>query len=342
MTTKTGILVTGGTGLVGAHLLFHLTSKGHQVRALKRKKSSLELAKKVFAWYGSINPKQWDLVTWFDGDLLDINSLEDAFDGIGYVYHAAAIVSFQGTDKSIIAQTNHTGTANLVNIALNRKITKLVYVSSIGTLGRSEQDEEVSETHFWNNKKTSVYSKSKYDAEQEVWRGMAEGLSAVIINPSIIIGPGNWSQGSAQLFSTLWKGLKFYTAGSNGFVCVNDVVRIMILLMNSEINGERFIVSSENVSYEQLFLWMAEGMEVANPKIKAGPILSAISWRLLALKGLFTGKKSTITRETAQTAQQNYKYTNKKIKTALRFEFTPVKQCVIQTAKFFLQDKTRN
>ena len=314
---KTGILVTGGTGLVGAHLLFELTAKGAKVKALKRKNSSLSLVQKVFKNHGSFHVKQWDLITWYDGDVLDIGSLEDAFDGVGYVYHAAAVVSFQGADKSIIAKTNHSGTANIVNMALEKKITKLVYVSSIGTLGRAERDEEVNETHFWSNKKSSVYSTSKFNAEQEVWRGMAEGLNAVIVNPSIIIGPGDWSHGSPQLFSTVWNGLKFYTTGTNGFVCVNDVAKIMILLMNSGIHGERFIVSSENVSYKQLFIWIAEELGVKGPKFKAGSVLSAISWRFLAFKSILTRKNPTITRETAQTAQQNYRYSNKKIKTAL-------------------------
>ncbi len=338
MTEKTGILVTGATGLVGAHLIYHLTSQGLQVRALKRENSSLELAQKVFRYYAPFSEEQWNRVSWMDGDLLDISSLQDAFQRIGFVYHAAAAVSFHGKDKSIIEKTNQTGTANLVNVALQMKITKLIYVSSIGTLGRAEQNEEVTENHLWNNKKTSLYSRSKYYAEQEVWRGIAEGLSAVIINPSIIIGPGNWTQGSAQLFSTLWKGLKFYTTGSNGFVCVNDVVKVMIVLMNSNINAERFIISSENIKYKQLFDWMSTALGVANPSIKAGPFLSAISWQLLAVKGLITGKKSTITRETSETAQQTYRYSNKKITEAIGFEFKPIQKCVIQTAGFFLQE----
>jgi len=338
MDNQLKILVTGGTGLVGSHLLYHLTLSGQHVIALKRASSSTELAHKIFSWYTPFVDKQWKLIEWIDGDIMDIPSLQDAFEGIDQIYHAAAIVSFQGQNKSTIEQVNITGTANVVNIALEKRIKKLVYVSSIGTLGRVQNKEVVSETIYWSNKKTSVYSKSKYEAEQEVWRGMAEGLTAVIINPSIIIGPGNWNQGSPQLFETMWKGLKFFTSGSNGFVGVNDVAKVMILLMNSDLQGERYIVSSENVPYQQLFNWIAGALQVQRPKFRAGKIISSISWRVLALAGLFTGKKSSITRETALTANQQYRYSNAKIMAATGIRFMPVKDCIEQTAGIFLDE----
>ncbi len=333
------ILVTGGTGFVGAHLLYHLTLGGNRVKALKRPSSSTSLTHKIFEYYQPLALAQWELIEWIEGDIMDISSLQIAFEGIDQLYHAAAIVSFQGNDKTQIQRINQAGTANVVNIALEKNIEKLLFVSSIGTLGRAEKSDLVTEETFWNNKKTSAYSKSKYEAEQDVWRGMAEGLNAVIINPSIILGPGDWSHGSPQLFQTMFKGLKFYTSGSNGFVGVNDVAQVMIVLMNSKIVGERFIISTDNISYQQLFNWMADALNVKRPNIKAGNFLSAISWRLLGIKGMITGKKSSITKETAQTANQLYRYSNKKIKAAIGFEFTPIKTCVEETAKLFLRDR---
>ncbi len=338
MSAGNHILVTGGTGFVGAHLLFHLTSAGSRVRALKRHESSTQTAQKIFGFYQPFSSSLWDMIEWVDGDLLDIASLEEAMAGIRQVYHAAAVVSFQGNNRSFIQRVNQIGTANLVNVALEKKVDKLLFVSSIGTLGRAHQSEPVTEETHWNNKKTSVYSKSKYEAEREVWRGMAEGLNAVIINPSIIIGPGNWSHGSPQLFQTMYNGLKFYTSGSNGFVGVNDVVHLMILLMNGPFAGERYIVSSENVPYRELFRWMADALHVQRPSYHAGKMLSGISWRLLAIKGWLTGKKSSITKETAQTANQKYRYSNAKVCEATGFVFTPVKTCVEETAEIFLKD----
>lgn len=339
MEKKKCILVTGGTGFVGAHLLYHLTLGENRVKALKRPSSSTSLTRRIFGYYQPFDLAQWELIDWIDGDIMDISSLQIAFEGVDQIYHAAAIVSFQGNDKTQIQRINQVGTANVVNIALEKNIAKLLFVSSIGTLGRAEKADLVTEETFWNNKKTSVYSKSKYEAEQEVWRGMAEGLNAVIINPSIILGPGDWSHGSPQLFQTMFKGLKFYTSGSNGFVGVNDLAQVMIVLMNSKIVGERFIISTDNISYQQLFNWMADALNIKRPNIKAGKFLSAISWRLLGIKGLITGKKSSITKETAQTANQLYRYSNEKIKAAIGFEFTPIKTCVEETAKLFLRDR---
>jgi nucleoside-diphosphate-sugar epimerase len=336
MDNHSTILVTGGTGFVGAHLLYHLTLSGKHVKALKRSSSSTGLTRKTFSWYAPFSIEQWERIYWIEGDIMDIPSLQEAFDGVDYVYHVAAIVSFQKQNKSTIESVNQVGTANVVNIALEKHIRKLLYVSSIGTLGRVQNTDIVSETTYWSNKKTSVYSKSKYEAEQEVWRGMAEGLTAVIVNPSIIIGPGNWNQGSPQLFETMWKGLKFFTSGSNGFVGVNDVAKLMIQLMDRDLQGERYILSSENVLYEQLFNWMADALQVARPKYKAGLFLSAVAWRFLALAGLFTGRKSSITKETAETANQQYRYSNAKILAATGVKFMPVKDCIEQTAGIFL------
>jgi len=338
MLTNNNILVTGGTGFVGAHLLYHLTLAGIRVQALKRPESSTAWTQKIFGFYQPFSSSQWELIDWVEGDLLDISSLEEAMTDIRQVYHAAAVVSFQGNDKSFIQRVNQQGTANLVNVSLEKNIEKFLFVSSIGTLGRAHQSDAVTEDTHWNNKKTSTYSKSKYEAEREVWRGMAEGLNAVIINPSIIVGPGNWSHGSPQLFQTMYKGLKFYTSGSNGFVGVNDVAKLMIQLMNGPFEGERYIVTSENIPYRQLFQWMADALQVKRPPYHAGKALSGISWRLLAVKGWFTGKKSSITKETAQTANQQYRYANAKVCEATGFVFTPIKTCVEETAEIFLRD----
>lgn len=333
------ILVTGGTGFVGAHLLYHLLQSDKSVRSLKRTGSSTEIAKKIFSCYSKSPDQLFNKIEWVDGDILDYYSLSDAFAGIDYLYHAAAVVSFHQEDKSKVVRTNIEGTANVVNAAREQNVKKMGYVSSIGVLGRVDNQGLTDEETYWKaSSKTSLYSKSKYEAEREVWRGIAEGLDAVIVNPSIIVGPGNWNAGSPQVFQTLWKGLKFYTGGMNGFVDVNDVARAMIMLTEGDFSGERYILSSENVAYKQFFEWMARAMDLPAPKYKAGPLMSSAGWRLLKAMSLLTGKRSSITRESARTANQVYRYSNQKFVKATGMTFIPVKESVEQTVKLFLKE----
>jgi len=336
------ILVTGGTGLVGGHLLYHLINSGENPKALKRHSSDIRKTKKIFSYYSDNYEDLFSKIEWVDGDILDYNSLVNVMDGIDYVYHAAASVSFESSDSSSLIATNIQGTTNVVNVSLEKKIKKLLHISTIGSLGRAGSDGIVTENTEWNSKKTSVYSTSKYQAELEVRRGMAEGLNAVIINPSIIIGPGDWNSGSAKLFKTMYDGLKFYSIGSNGFVDVDDVVNSMIFLMNSNISGERFIVNSENITYKQFFIWMAVALNIDPPKYKAGKFLSEVGWRLLWIRGLITGKKSSITKETAETASQTYQYSNEKIIKESDLHFISVKDSIEKNARLFLRDKNKN
>lgn len=334
------ILVTGGTGFLGSHLLYHLCKSGHNVKALKRQSSSLQLTKKVFSYYDKNPEPLFSKIEWVEGDVLDIFSLLDALDGIKLVYHTAAIVSFENSQKNRMLKTNVNGTANVVNAALEKKVSKLCFVSSIASLGRASGNEPVDEeTHFSNSINPSAYSISKFESEREVWRGINQGLNAVIVNPSVILGPGNWDEGSAKLFQTVFNGLKFYTTGSNGFVDVNDVANAMILLMESGIKNERFIINAENVTYKDLFTKMARALGVTPPNIKAGPYMSAFYWRILKAKSLFTGKTPAVTKETARTAQQNYQYNNGKLLKFIDFEYTPIRESVERTAKIFLKEK---
>jgi nucleoside-diphosphate-sugar epimerase len=334
------IAVTGGTGLVGAHLLLHLLKKGEKVKALKRKNSSIKLVEKVFSYYCEQPEKYLSQVIWTEGDILDYFSLEDAFEDVNKVYHCAAMVSFESEDKSLLLKTNIEGTANVVNVLLKDKTVKLCHVSSIGALGRASDSKKMitEKTHFSSSVNPSVYSLSKYESEREVWRGIIEGLNAVIVNPSVIIGPGDWNKGSSKLFQTVFNGLKYYTGGVNGFVDVNDLVKIMITLTDSSVNGEQFIVNSENVPYKQIFEWIAQALMVKPPDREAGRVLSELAWRILKIKKIITGKKSSITKETAKTARQIYKYDNTKLLNYIDFKYTPVKETVYKTAEFFLNE----
>jgi dihydroflavonol-4-reductase len=274
-----------------------------------------------------------------EADLVDIFSLEDAMEGVEEVYHCAAIVSFLPGDRNKLLQANTAGTANLVNAALEKKIRKLCHVSSIAALGRPEsQSDLIDESLVWKtSRNNSNYAISKYGAEREVWRGTAEGLDAVIVNPGIILGVAGKSQGSSRIFNTVWEGLRFYTSGKNGFVDVRDVVRVMILLMNSDIRNERFILNGDNVEYKKLFELIASAFGKSAPSVRVNPMLSGLAWRVEKLRSTISGVKPLITRETARTAVQHNEYSNEKIRKELGFEFTPIEETVQHFCRIFMR-----
>ncbi len=328
-------LITGASGLVGSQLVFDLISMGKPVKILMRKTSSTALIKRKF----KLTPHLFNKIQIVFGDVLDIFSIEDALQDCTHVFHCAAMVSFNPQKRKEMYKVNAEGTANVVNACLEKGNIKLCFVSSVATLGRGTR-QMINENDWFNqNKKNSYYAISKYAAEREVWRGITEGLDAVIINPSVILGEGNWRSDSSSLFNTIYRGLKFYTQGVSGFVDVKDVSRSMISLTESKISGERFIISSENKTYEWLFKAMAKSLNINPPTIKAGVFLSQLAWRLEWVKSVFTGKPSLITNETAYTAQQIYNYDNSKIIGKLDYHFIPVEETVERVCKLFIAQK---
>jgi nucleoside-diphosphate-sugar epimerase len=333
------ILVTGGTGFLGAHLLYRLVSEGAEVKALKRPESSTALTEKIFSYYTQYPSDLLKKITWIEGDLLDVFSLLEAFEGVDQLYHTAAMVSLDSGDGLDLLHTNVEGTANVVNAALEKNVGKLCNVSSIGALGYEADHEVIDEETPWDpSKNKSLYSKSKYEAEREVWRGMAEGLNAVIVNPSVILGPGNWHHGSPKIFTTVFKGLKFYPQGTNGFVDVQDVVTAMKKLMNSDVSGDRFVVNSENIPYRLLFEWMADALHVTAPTYKAGKFLGETGWRFSKMLSLLNGRPQTITKSAIRSSNRYYIYSNSKLLHTTGMHFKTVKESVDNTAMQFLID----
>lgn len=293
------ILVTGANGLVGSHLITKLLQQGRQVRALYRN-NHLPITSKN--------------IEWFKADILDVVGLDDAMQGITQVYHCAAIVSFNPKEKDLLYKTNVEGTANVVNACINNAVKKLLFVSSVASLGRANEEAIINESSKWiEDSNNSAYAKSKYLAEMEVWRGIGEGLQAVIVNPSIILGNGDWTKGSAAIFKSAYDEFAWYATGVNGFVDVQDVVNAMVQLMDSSIVAERFIISAENSSYQQLFTQIAIAFKKQPPHKKVTPFLAAIIWRLEALKAIATNSKPLLTKETAHTAQTKIYYNNGKL-----------------------------
>jgi nucleoside-diphosphate-sugar epimerase len=337
------IFVTGGTGLVGAHLLFELTSAGIRVKALKRKTSDLHQVLKTFSCYAE-NPKElFDRIEWVDGDILDYFVLEKILQGVTEIYHCAAIVSFDSKERQKMISNNVEGTANLVNAALENKVKKICHVSSVSALGRLDNQQLITEETNWvPSKKISGYSESKFFSEVEIWRGIEEGLDAVIVNPSIIFGPANWETSSAKMFKTIWNGMKFYTKGITGFVDVKDVVKAMILLMDKTnfetAKNQRYLLNAENLSYQNVFYQIADALEKPRPKIYASDFMMEISWRVLKIFSLVTRKSPLISSETAASSKAVNNYDGSKIVKQFNFEYRPISATIQQTAVFLKQD----
>nr|WP_214460591.1 SDR family NAD(P)-dependent oxidoreductase [Flavihumibacter fluvii] len=323
------VLVTGGTGFLGAWIIRALVLEGYQVRAIKRSGSELP---------GFIESHVLQKVNWVEGDVLDIMSLKEAMAGIDVVIHAAAIVSFQKADRANMYATNINGTANVVNLSLEAGIKKLIYISSVAALGRTKDGDKVDEKKVWEESAVNThYAISKYRAEMEVWRGFAEGQEGVILNPSTIIGYGNWNNSSCAIFKNVYDEFPWYTNGVNGFVDVEDVARAVIILMSSKINGERFILNGDNWSFRLLLNTMADAFQKKHPFREASPIMGQIAWRLEKIKSRFTGKKPLLSKETAKVAQSKTYFDNSKILSALPgFQFTPLDSAISQSCKRYL------
>lgn len=330
------ILVSGGTGMLGAYLLSKLVENNEPIRAIKRPGSNLNNVKKVFSYYHKNHEKVFSQIEWVNADVLDSESIGLAMKDISTVYHCAAMVSFNPKKKQQMLDININGTANMVNSALDAGVTMFCHVSSIAALGESEEGLPITEETFRKpNTKYSGYSISKYRSELEVWRGISEGLNAVIVNPSVILGAWDWINGSSAIFTKINNGLKFYTNGVTGYVYVCDVVNIMIKLTEQKISGQRYIISAENISFRQILSMIADALNKPKPKILAKSWMLKLAVVMEAIKSSLTGKEPEITKNTAKSAQTVSEYNNQKIKSALDYEFNSIKDTVNNIAKRF-------
>ena len=333
------ILVTGGTGLVGSHLLYKLAETETNIRATYRSESKLKRVKHIFSYYTKNSDALFNKIDWVEADITDIPKLTEAFVGITKVYHCAAMVSFDPNDYYTLRHINIDGTANIVNFCLANSIKKLCYVSSIATVGSSPESTPIDETCEWNKEEDhNVYAITKYGAEMEVWRGTQEGLDAVIVNPGIIVGPGFWNDSSSSLFKQIHKGLKYYTNGKTGYIGVFDVVDIMIKLYESDIKNERYILIGENISFKDFISKVAIQFNVKPPNKEASILLLKIAWRLDWLKHLLTRKKRRLTRHLVTSLTISRDFSNKKICEELNYKFKPIDASISEVCSFYLED----
>ncbi len=324
------VLVTGGTGFLGSYIIHALVSKGYRVRALRRK---------------AFNPpwiplETWQKVEWVEGDILDVVALEDAMDGVEAVIHSAAIVSFVKSDRKKMYQVNVEGTANVVNMVLEKNVKRLVHISSVAALGRTAGGGHVDEEKKWEETDVNThYAISKYKAELHVWRGISEGLEAVILNPSTILGYGDWHSGSCSIFRQVYEGFDWYTPGINGFVDVQDTARAAVQLLESNISEQRYIVNGDTWTFKKLQDTIAQQFRKPGPSKKTTPLLLAVAWRIEKIKSFFTGKRPLLTKESAKVAMSKTWFENAKILEALPgFSFTPLEVSIENACRKYIAD----
>ena len=321
------VFVTGGTGLLGGYLLRELVQKGEKVKALYRQHYPFLL-----------NQQEINSIEWVKGDILDTFLLHQICSEAEEVYHCAGMVSFNPARKYEMLNINVTGTANVVNACIAGGVKKLLHVSSVSALGRKRNNVIVTEEAKWTEENNlSNYGKSKYLSELEVWRGISEGLDAVIVNPTIILGVGNWDDSSAATFKNAWKEFPWYSEGISGFVDATDVAMIMYQLMKSDISAERFIISAENLSFRQIFTMMSENFKKKPPKWRVRPFITSLVWRWEKMKSMFTKQDPLLTKETAETALMKIYFDNGKLKKHLPgFSFKPLDQSIAESCHEYL------
>ncbi len=310
------VFITGGSGLIGQFIVKKLLAEGYQIKALTRQ-----------------NPTQIDLqddaLEWVQGDLQDITTLEAHLQGITHIIHAAALVSFAPKDRKAMQQINVEGTRNLVNVALQYPLEKFCFISSIASLGRPKNVTILHENILWEDSDLNTfYGITKYLAEVEVWRGQAEGLKTVILNPSVVLGTGDWNSSSTQLFKYVWKEHLFYTQGTINAVDVRDVAEAVFRATFSAIEGERFILNAGSMPYKQFFEEIATHFDKKAPSRQINPFWAGVAWRIAYLGALLTGKKPFISRETATISQKSFKYDNQKAIKWLEMDFRPLSQSI--------------
>lgn len=330
------VLVTGGTGLVGSHLLFELTKKENSVRATFRNQLGIELVKKLFLAYNIESEAQFNRIEWVKCDTTDFEAVVEVIKNIKTVYHCAAMVSFNPARAEAMVYNNVQGTANLVDASLAQGVSAFCHVSSIAALGEPNPQGYVDEQcGMGKMKRHSAYARSKFFSENEVWRGIEQGLSAVIVNPSVIIGPGNWSAGSGIIFSTISKGFPFYTLGASGYVYVLDVVRAMVQLTEFKRWGHRYLLSAENISHRNVFSSIAIELGKKPPRFRVHPWMANIVVPFAWLASKVTGSEPLLTRETARSGENITRYSAQKVVDELGFKYTPMAEAIKQTAQIF-------
>lgn len=329
---KSKILITGATGLIGSHIAKRLWSEGyHNLYATKRSSSKMDLL-----------PDVAEKINWLEADVTDIVSLENCFEGVDVVIHTAAVVSYDPKKSDLMNDINVGGTANMVNLALDFGVKRFVHISSVAALGKPAKTKVRNEKTEWDHSvATTDYAISKYKSEKEAWRGYAEGLNMVILNPSFVIGASNWTESSSRIWSQMAKGIPYYPMGTNGYVDVRDVSKAALMAMNSDHNGERFVLSAETISYQTAFEWIANSIGAKIPSRALTPLVRNIAWRLDWLRSKITGSSQLLTAASAESTAHETHYDSTKSREILGITYRPLRQSIQTVGGIFIDSQSK-
>lgn len=319
-----------------------LLENNQAVVACRQKNSDVKKVEELFSYYSKDSKILFEKIKWVDMDVRDIFSIEEALEGITHVYHCAGFVSFNSKDRKKLVEINEKGTKNIVDACLHKKIQALCHVSSLATINNSDYTLALNEDVFWKTSgKESDYALSKYNAEREVWRGIEEGLNAVIVNPGVILSPGFWGQSSSRLFETSFKGNRFYTQGTTAYVAASDVARIMLALVSKKCFGQRYIIIEDNYTFQNILNHIQGNFNKPLPHIHASKMLLNVGRIAEGILTFFTGKEPRLTRALVHSALNKQPYSNQKVKKELGFEFQPVYQIIEQICRYHLLQKPK-
>ncbi len=334
-------LITGATGLIGAHVALRLLQQNKPVTAIKRPDSDTGKTKRLFSYYTTDYQELFSRIQWVNADITDIYSILDVLDGIDTVYHCAGFVSFDGKDRMQMHKVNATGTANMVNACLEKPVKAFCHVSSIATLQNPDITTNIDESVYWKSSPdASDYAISKYNGEREVWRGMEEGLRAVIVNPGLVLGPGFWEQSSGKLLSTCYKGTAFYTNGSSAAISATDTAACMIALTEKKTFSKRFVLTAHNYTFRELLSGLHQAFGKKEPSIEAGRFLLRLGLWLDALRSSFTGKERILTKATMHAGLAKNTFNNARIRETLDYRFAPLQETITFVCNTYLKEQT--
>ncbi len=328
-------LVTGATGILGSHVLLRLLLNGQPVIALKRSDSDIEKVKDLFAFYTPDHKQLFAKINWVELDVLDVYGMEQVVKDAAVVYHCAGYVSFDPADRKKLFRINEQGTANVVNACLHHNVDALCHASTIGTISNSDV-QELTEAVFWKRSgNESDYALSKYNAEREVWRGIEEGLNAVIVNPGVIVAPVFWDQSSGKIFRNCAKGNRFYTSGSSAYITAMDAAKAMILLVNGRHFANRYILAENNYDLRTIFSRIQINLGKSAPHIKVGKKALYLASGLERFSSIFTKKPPVLTKSLINSAFNRQIYSNSKVTNTLNTSFTPVLEALDEICAYY-------
>lgn len=330
-------LVTGATGLLGSHLLMALLREGYRVKAVYRSALKIEVVRTLFACGNSGSDSLFDRVEWVQSDLTRFESLPALCEGVDRLFHVAGMVSFLQGQREALFLHNAEVTSALATAAQQSGVRQFVYVSSVATIDAPTGATTVESMRWDPSRSHSDYAESKHAAEEAVWKAAANGLKVLVVNPSVVLGPGFWDSGSGSFFPTVYKGLPAYPPGGTGVVDVRDVAEAMIALCRADCFGRRFILSGANVLYKELFHTIALSLGVSPPAFALRPWMA--NWGIAAANGYtwLTGRSLKISSDMIRSSFRISKYDGSAVTEAVSLRYTPLRDTLSHIAACYLK-----